>query len=71
MLNLDEAFRDKASSLESSSEVPVKSKKGDFMAYRGRELDSNKNAWITSSMYISYNLLLEGSELESISISHV
>ena len=25
----------------------------------------------TSSIYISYNLLLEGSDLESISISHV
>ena len=32
MLNLDEAFRDKASSLESSSEVSVKSIKGDFTA---------------------------------------
>ena len=39
--------------------------------YRGRESDSNKNAKNTSSIHISYNLLLEGSEHESISISHV
>ena len=34
------------------------------MTYRGRESDSNENAQITSSIYISDNLLLEGSELE-------
>ena len=35
-----------------------------YIYYRGRESDSNENAKITSSIYISYNLLLEGSELE-------
>ena len=33
--------------------------------------NSNETHKVTSSVYISYNLLLEGSEHELISISHV
>jgi len=32
--------------------------------YRGRESNSNESHKVTSSIYVSYNLLLEGSEHE-------
>ena len=41
------------------------------ISYRGRESDSNETHKVTSTIYISYNLLLEGSEHENINITRV